>query len=73
MSTNPSEVQIPSEVPTEVQTMDRSSPQDNDGNDNLRDNQVDVEIKPDTHSNILHFNLCSFTITFCNKTPLPAP
>ena len=51
----------------EKQTMDRSM-EDNDGNDNMRDNKVDVEIEPYTYGNILHINLCSLTLTFCNKS-----
>ena len=57
-----------SEVP-KTQGMNRSvsaeqQDQDNDGNDNLRDNKVDVEIEPETIGNVLHVNLCSCVCTF---------
>ncbi len=36
---------------------------DNDGNENLKDNQVDVQIQPATHDNIVNIHICSINIT----------
>jgi hypothetical protein len=41
---------------------------DSDGNGNLSDNKVDVEIEPSTKGNTLHLNLCSISLVCCTTT-----
>ena len=44
--------------------MDKEEKKVPDGNDNLSDNKVDVEIEPDVKSNIVKIQICSCALIF---------
>ena len=49
----------------EVKDTTTAEVKDADGNDNLRDNQVDVEIEPKTVGNHVYVNICSCSLFCC--------